>query len=70
MCIRYISYMPYRPIWRRPSFWEELGDYLLGELRALAQMLALVLLALFLLSSLFLGMYQLLRSLVLLLLTL
>ena len=59
--------MPYRPVRRRPSFWEELGDYLLGELRALAQMLALIFLALFLLSSLFLGMYQILRSLVLLL---
>ena len=59
--------MPYRPVRRRPSFWEELADYLLGELRALAQMLGLVLLALFLLSSLFLGMYQLLRSLVLVL---
>ncbi len=61
MCIRYISYMPYRPIWRRPSFWEELGDYLLGELRELGKIFALILLALFLLSSLVVGMYQVLR---------
>ena len=65
-----LSYMPDRPVRRRPSFWEELGDYLLGELRAFGRIFALVLLALFLLSSLFLGMYQILRSLVLLLLTL
>ena len=64
-----LTYMPCRPVWRRPSFWEELGDYLLGELRALGRILALVFLALFLLASLFLGMYQLLRSLVLILLT-
>ena len=60
--------MPYRPARRHPSFWEELGDYLLGELRALGRIFALVFLALFLLASLFLGMYQLLRSLVVLLL--
>ena len=64
-----LSYMPYRPIRRRPSFREALGDYLLGELRALGRIFALVLLALFLLSSLFLRMYQLLRSLLLILLT-
>jgi hypothetical protein len=59
--------MPYRPVRRRPSFWEEFGEYLLGELRALAQMVALIILGLFLVSSLLLGMYQILRALVLVL---
>ncbi len=61
--------MPYRPVRRRPSFWEELGDYLLSELRGLAQALALIFLALFLVASLLVGMYQILRYLVLILLT-
>ena len=69
MCIRYISYMPYRPIRRRPSFWEELGDYLLGELLSLGKIFALILLALFLLSSLVVGMYQVLRWLILVLIS-
>ena len=60
--------MAYRPVRRRPSFREELGDYLLGELRALGKMFALMFLALFLVSSLLVGMYQILRSLVLFLL--
>ncbi len=61
--------MPYRPVRRRPSFWEELGDYLLGELRALAKIFGLVFLALFLLSSLVVGMYQVVRWLILVLIS-
>ena len=61
--------MPYRPIRRRPSLWEELGDYLLGELLSLGKIFALILLALFLLSSLVVGMYQVLRWLILVLIS-
>ncbi len=59
--------MPYRPVQRHPSFWEELGEYLLGELRELGKIFGLIFLTLFLLASLLVGMYQILRSLVLIL---
>ncbi len=57
--------MPYRPVRRRLSFPEELRDYLLGELRALFKIFALIFLGLFLATSLLVEMYQLLRSFVL-----
>jgi hypothetical protein len=46
-----------------------LGDYLLGELLSLGKIFALILLALFLLSSLVVGMYQVLRWLILVLIS-
>ncbi len=51
-----------------PSFWELWREYLLSELRAIALMLAACGVLIFLVASLLLGMYQLVRSFLLLLL--
>lgn len=54
--------MTYHRARKQPSFWQDLGDYLLGELQAVLFTLVLCLVGMFFVASLFVGMYHLLRS--------
>ncbi len=54
---------------RSSSFWVAWSKYLLGELRALALTLALCAILIFLAASLLVGMFQIVQSLLLLVIT-
>ncbi len=61
--------MSYRRYRRQSSFWQELIDYLRSELLEVLRILTVCMVVIFLVSSLFIGMYQMLRSAVLWLIT-